>query len=52
MHIVIIMGVWAAQKFDSIGSFFLIAIKTVFDMLAHVTIDLGFDKTGRAQTVR
>lgn len=48
MHITILSGVWAAEKFGSIGPFvLLIAIKTAFDVLIHVSIDLGVGKTER-----
>jgi uncharacterized membrane protein len=45
MHVTILTGVWAAQKLGSIGPFvLLIAIKTAFDVLIHVSIDLGLAK--------
>jgi hypothetical protein len=45
MHVTILAGVWAAKRLGSIGPFvLLIAIKTFFDVLAHVTIDLGLVK--------
>jgi hypothetical protein len=48
MHVTILSGVWAAKKLGSIGPFvLLIAIKTVFDVLIHVSIDLGVGKTDR-----
>jgi len=48
MHITILAGVWAARKIGSIGPFLLlIAIKTAFDVLMHVSIDLGIGKTVR-----
>ena len=48
MHVTILAGVWAAEKLGSIGPFvLLIAIKTAFDVLAHVTIDLGLVKADR-----
>jgi hypothetical protein len=48
MHITILAGVGIAKKLGSIGPFvLLIAIKIVFDVLIHVSVDLGVGKTER-----
>lgn len=42
MHLVVIFGVWVAMKIGSTGPYLLlIALKTVFDLYMHVSVDLG-----------
>ncbi len=42
MHIVVIFGVWVAMKIGSTGPYLLlIALKTIFDLYMHVSVDLG-----------
>jgi hypothetical protein len=48
MHITILAGVGVAKKIGSIGPYvLLIAIKTAFDVLIHVSVDLGVGKPDR-----
>jgi uncharacterized protein DUF6498 len=48
MHITILAGVGVAKMIGSIGPYvLLIAIKTAFDVLIHVSIDLGVGKPDR-----
>jgi hypothetical protein len=42
MHVVIIFGVWVAMKIGSTGPYLLlIALKTAYDLMMHVSADLG-----------